>query len=248
MATVIAHVPSTSGRNRYTVRRMGDVYSCDCPAWRYQTTPLDHRVCKHILQAVPVLRDRAHPTPRAGSTRGRDMSDLVQLTHAPPGFTLRGDWYLCEKMDGVRALWDGQGTVWSRTGRAMDVPSYVTRLLPPDVVVDGELWAGRGTGEVSGTASNSSRESTLWERVQFIAFDLPGTTGGYVTRQHQLRDLARARGFARVISHQVPEQGRARWLREICDRMRAQGAEGVVLRQAQSPSAGKGDWALKIRF
>ena len=246
MASVIAHVPSTSGRHRYTVRLLGDVYSCDCPAWRFQRGPLDRRVCKHILQVHPELRDRV---PVGGvRARQRDMSDLVTLTPAPTHGHPQGDLWMCEKMDGVRALWDGEGTLWSRTGRAIDAPERVTRLLPRGVVIDGELWAGRGTGEVAGTASNSSHLSSLWRPVNFVAFDLPGARGGYVARQLELRALARAHGFGRVISHQVPEANRHAWLQQVYTRMRTQGAEGVVLRQADGPARGKGAFALKVRF
>lgn len=33
---------------RYTLERKGNVYSCTCPAWRNQSTPIEARTCKHL--------------------------------------------------------------------------------------------------------------------------------------------------------------------------------------------------------
>jgi DNA ligase-1 len=47
-------------------------------------------------------------------------------------------WYLSEKFDGVRLFWDGSA-FYSRTGRKLKVPEYITKDLPK-VPLDGELW------------------------------------------------------------------------------------------------------------
>ncbi|MBX9622927.1 MAG: hypothetical protein K2X82_03850 [Gemmataceae bacterium] len=32
----------------YTIKNVGGVYACSCPAWRTQSLPVDQRTCKHL--------------------------------------------------------------------------------------------------------------------------------------------------------------------------------------------------------
>ena len=50
-----------------------------------------------------------------------------------------------EKLDGVRAIWDGQ-TLRFRSGRQVSAPKWFLDGLPK-APLDGELWIGRGTFE-----------------------------------------------------------------------------------------------------
>ena len=76
------------------------------------------------------------------------------VTHLPPPMLARdGDpgidptgWLVSEKLDGVRARWDGQ-TLWFRSGHPVAAPDWFLAGLPRGVAIDGELWMGRGTFE-----------------------------------------------------------------------------------------------------
>ena len=37
-----------SGSSVYTLKNIGGVYSCTCPAWMHQSLPIERRTCKHI--------------------------------------------------------------------------------------------------------------------------------------------------------------------------------------------------------
>src|ERR1700760_1095621 len=37
-----------SGAKPYVLKNTGGVYSCSCPAWRNQSTPIERRTCKHL--------------------------------------------------------------------------------------------------------------------------------------------------------------------------------------------------------
>ena len=37
-----------SGAKPYELKNTGGVYSCSCPAWRNQSTPIEKRTCKHL--------------------------------------------------------------------------------------------------------------------------------------------------------------------------------------------------------
>ena len=51
-------------------------------------------------------------------------------------------WYLSEKYDGYRALWDGKN-FRSRNNNIYNVPEQFSRWLPPGIALDGELFLGR---------------------------------------------------------------------------------------------------------
>jgi DNA ligase-1 len=50
---------------------------------------------------------------------------------------------MSEKLDGVRAYWDGK-TFYSRLGNEFIAPSWFIQDLPSDMALDGELFGGRG--------------------------------------------------------------------------------------------------------
>jgi len=52
-------------------------------------------------------------------------------------------WLMSEKLDGVRALWDGARLV-SRNGNEFAAPAWFIAALPAGMALDGELYMGRG--------------------------------------------------------------------------------------------------------
>ena len=52
------------------------------------------------------------------------------------------DYWVSEKLDGVRGYWDGEKLL-TRGGEPIHAPQWFTAGWP-NVPLDGELWAGRG--------------------------------------------------------------------------------------------------------
>ena len=50
-------------------------------------------------------------------------------------------WYMSEKLDGVRAYWDGEKLI-SRNGKFFKAPKFFTKDFPK-IELDGELWTKR---------------------------------------------------------------------------------------------------------
>ncbi|MEY4591923.1 MAG: hypothetical protein RIR18_818 [Pseudomonadota bacterium] len=50
-------------------------------------------------------------------------------------------YWISEKLDGVRAIWDGQ-TLRFKSGRVITAPAWFTAGFP-NSALDGELWLGR---------------------------------------------------------------------------------------------------------
>lgn len=86
---------------------------------------------------------------------------------------------MSEKLDGVRALWDGKA-LKSRSGKKFLAPECWIQNLPP-FALDGELYIGRGKfEELLSIVSKSKCEE--WQRVGYFIFDVPNATGSLLER------------------------------------------------------------------
>jgi DNA ligase-1 len=82
------------------------------------------------------------------------------------------EYWVSEKLDGVRALWDGQALRF-RSGHLIAAPQWFTAALPPDAL-DGELWLGRGSFErLSATVRRAQPVDAQWRDVRYMVFDSP---------------------------------------------------------------------------
>jgi len=75
-------------------------------------------------------------------------------------------WLVSEKLDGVRAIWDGSKFL-SRNGREFPAPAWVIAAMPSGVILDGELWLGRGRFQETVSAVRRGD----WSALRFMIFD-----------------------------------------------------------------------------
>src|SRR5215212_1728300 len=96
--------------------------------------------------------------------------------------------WMSEKMDGVRAYWNGSQLL-SRHGKPLDVPQWFTQQLPSDTPLDGELWMGRGRYEKLMSVINlkHSDNNNQWNEVGYYVFDLPSSKEPYEERMAKLQ-------------------------------------------------------------
>jgi DNA ligase-1 len=153
---------------------------------------------------------------------------------------------MSEKLDGVRAYWDGE-TFVSRLGNSFIAPSWFTEDLPADTL-DGELWVARKKFSRAISIVRSGDAGMDWKEVSFVVFDAPNAKGGFEDRSaHAQQVLARAATkHARWHDH-VPCNG-VEHLREELARVEALGGEGLMLRQPGSPYVvGRSTSLLKVK-
>ena len=163
------------------------------------------------------------------------------------GVDLSGYW-VSEKLDGVRALWDGEG-LYSRRGNRFAAPVWFTREFPA-VALDGELWMGRGTFEVlSGVVRRQVPDEDAWRDIRFMVFDLPGHPGLFDERLRRLREIFAVIDLAQISlveQFRVADHGE---LMEVLRRVVTEGGEGLMLRLANSRHrAGRSDDLLKVKL
>jgi DNA ligase 1 len=239
-----------SGAKPYVLKNVGGVYSCSCPAWRNQSTPIERRTCKHLrkLRGEEAERQRVGTelTPRpAASAEAKDAPPLL-LAQTWDNATDLTDWWMSEKLDGVRAFWDGKQFL-SRQGNLFHAPDWFVAGLPAEPL-DGELWIGRKQFQRTVSIVRRQDKSDLWKEVRFLVFDAPGCDGGFEARLEFLSEALRAKQqpYARLHEHQrcqgLPQ------LREELARVEALGGEGLMLRQPGSVyEIGRSFTLLKIK-
>lgn len=103
-----------SARKPYVLKNVGGVYSCSCPAWRNQSLPIDKRTCKHLrrLRGDEAEQHRVGPLkPSTATTKSKQPKPTAPALLLAETWDNRqdlSDWWMSEKLDGVRALWDGR--------------------------------------------------------------------------------------------------------------------------------------------
>jgi len=156
-------------------------------------------------------------------------------------------YWVSEKLDGVRAIWDG-AQLRFRSGRRVNAPAGFLAALPAQAL-DGELWLGRGRfAELSGLVRTDPPDEAAWRQVRYMIFELPGASGDFTARiAHMVRvvDAANVPWLAVVPQRRVADRAAlAAWLAELIDG----GGEGLMLHRADAPYlTGRSDALLKLK-
>jgi DNA ligase-1 len=151
-------------------------------------------------------------------------------------------WWMSEKLDGVRAIWDGERLL-TRYGIELLAPGYFINGLPKDMKLDGELWLGRGTFDTL-VQSIFSPENEIWKKIRYMLFDLPSFDDIYENRMTRLRELS-------LPSHvQVMETFKCQGsnLKEFLRSTVEGGGEGIILNKSKSYyNVGRSDAVRKFK-
>lgn len=143
-------------------------------------------------------------------------------------------YWVSEKYDGVRARWDGHALTL-RGGGTIAAPEWFTAALPPEEMLDGELWMGRRTFDrLSGLVRRNAPEDPAWRDVRYMVFDLPGIPGPFTTRVERIRQIA---ATANVPWLQAAPQRRVAnraELQQWFDEVVIAGGEGLMLHHADA--------------
>jgi DNA ligase-1 len=242
-----------SGSKPYELKNTGGVYSCTCPAWRNQSVAIERRTCKHLRK----LRGDAAEEARVGGAlpvRARPASADGTEKEGPPLLLAEtwdtsrdlAGWWMSEKLDGVRAYWDGKQFL-SRLGNVYHAPEWFVSGLP-DEPLDGELWIGRRAFQRTVSIVRRQDKSDHWREVRFVVFDAPAHGGPFEERLEFVHAAVSRRKpeFAAALAHDVCKH--LDHLRAELARVEALGGEGLMLRQPGSKYAvGRSATLLKVK-
>ena len=240
-----------SARSPYILKNVGGVYSCSCPAWRNQSLPIERRSCKHIRSLRGSAAEDARigsvvmPAGKAAAPASRNVPPLL-LAHSWENDIDLSDWWFSEKLDGVRAYWDGSH-FWSRQGNVYRAPAWFTEQLP-NVPLDGELWLARKAFQRTVSIVRRHDATDLWREIKFVVFDAPAIADVFEARQKFLSEML---GSDRVRYAEHLKQTRCRdvaHLQSELARITALSGEGLMLRQPHSRyEIGRSSTLLKVK-
>ncbi|KAN0060697.1 hypothetical protein ACQY0O_007355 [Thecaphora frezii] len=194
-----------------------------------------------------------HPSPSKQSRRNAAEDDKVALLLAKP-WILDPDpskprtkpmdpagWWVSEKLDGVRAYWDGQ-RLYSRQKLEWNAPAWWKNRLPKDITLDGELWIRRGAFDQTSRVCRTTKSSE-WRNIKYMIFDSPSMSARPVEeRWAELAkrfgtteggDIDKLGGTEIKLVHHVQCRGREHML-EMLNDVNSKGGEGLMLRRPGS--------------
>jgi DNA ligase-1 len=243
------HLMQGSGSKPYELKNVGGVYSCSCPAWRNQSLAIEKRTCKHLRKLRGDAAEEARvgsavPPPRKAA-EDKNVPPLLLAESWDRAQDVAG-WWMSEKLDGVRAYWDGKQFL-SRLGNIYHAPDWFCAGLP-DLPLDGELWLGRKQFQRTVSIARRQDKSEHWRELRFVIFDAPAVDAAFE---------ARMEFFQKVVGKEKPPYALAH-PHEVCrdlDHLHAElsrveelGGEGLMLRQPRSRYAvGRSATLLKVK-
>ena len=161
-------------------------------------------------------------------------------------------WVMSEKLDGVRAYWDGQQLI-SRGGNVFNAPQSFLQNFPP-FALDGELWTKRNDFENIVSIVRQQHPDERWSQIHYHVFEVPDQKGGLYERLSVLQTyLEFAADFVsnKLISIEIVQQFRIKntaHLNDFLQQVVSQGGEGVVLRNpVEEFQTGRLNSALKLK-
>ncbi len=144
------------------------------------------------------------------------------------------DYWASEKLDGVRAYWDGRQLRF-RSGHPVAAPDWFVAALPAQPL-DGELWLGRGQFDrLSGIVRRTTPDDAEWRQVRYMIFELPEAPGDFTARAARIRVLVAELDLPwlqAVAQFRLPD---AAALQRRLDEIVREGGEGLMLHRADAP-------------
>jgi DNA ligase-1 len=155
-------------------------------------------------------------------------------------------YWISEKLDGVRAVWDGR-VLRFRSGNQVPAPQWFLNGLPAEAL-DGELWLARGRfDELSAIVRRREPVDEEWRRVRFMVFEMPGAAGSFTERIGRIREVTMAAQRPWVV--EVPQfrlADDAALRKKLGEIVRA-GGEGLMLHRADAAyETGRSATLLKL--
>ena len=147
-----------------------------------------------------------------------------------------GGWLVSEKLDGVRAYWDGRN-LRSRNGKILAAPGGWSAHFPP-FALDGELYTARGEFEkIQSIVMDKTPNEAAWSEIKFYVFDVPEASGGLLGRLSELEKFilkSPQAGQNLKIIKQVKVKDNAEF-EAFAEAVIAKGGEGAVVREPNAP-------------
>lgn len=164
----------------YRLKRIGSHYTCTCIGWKVQKNAPNKRTCRHLRDYLgdEFEKNRVGKLP---ADKKVALEPSQRFSHISISLLLANkydekknnpvNWWISEKLDGVRAFWNGK-CFYSRLGNPFYAPKWFTKDLPTDMHLDGELFGGRKMFQ-STVSIVKTPECDQWKKIKYHVFDAP---------------------------------------------------------------------------
>lgn len=160
---------------------------------------------------------------------GLETLPQLQLAQSYQQQEAVSDFWISEKLDGVRVFWDGK-QLRSRSGQWIKLPDELLKQLPT-FALDAELWAGRGQFQQVMQALQSSG-TELWQSIRLMVFDAPQQPGTFTERLKFLQQQLPEAAFVQLLPQQQLQTKNQ--LDALLQQVVAEGGEGLMLHHAKA--------------
>jgi len=153
-----------------------------------------------------------------------------------------------EKLDGVRALWDGAALRF-RSGRAIAAPDWFLAELPGQAL-DGELWLARNSFDrLSGTVRKAQPVDAEWRALRYMVFDAPAPDVSFALRVQRLQTLVQGAQVPWLLAVEQTQAASAHALQLRLRQVAALGGEGLMLHRVDAQwKPGRSEAVRKLKL
>lgn len=199
------------------------------------------------IRLLTLLASSAFAANALAKANAASAADSVLLAKSAPAGIDPAGYLVSEKLDGVRALWDGK-VLRFRSGRLIAAPQWFTDKLP-DTPLDGELWIARGQFDtLSGTVRKVKPVDAEWQKVNFMVFELPAGSGDFKDRALALESIVNTVAWPQLQAIEQTAIANRATLQAKLDDVVQSGGEGLMLHLANAKIAtGRSDVLLKLK-
>ena len=200
---------------------------------------------RHLLSLLTLTALGAIASPLAVAAAG--TAPPLMLANVYRAGVPLADYWVSEKMDGVRGYWDGEKLL-TRGGERIAAPAWFTAGWP-SVALDGELWAGRGQfSKAVSTVRQQTPDDAAWRGMRFMVFDLPAQGGPFTGRIPVLNKLLATLAVPWVQPVAQTQVANHQALQAMLAKTVKLGGEGLMLhRGASLYRAQRNDDLLKVK-
>ena len=174
-----------------------------------------------------------------------EKPNLLLLKSYKDGLHVDG-WLMSEKLDGVRAYWDGEKLI-SRAGNEFKAPLWFTKDFPP-FAIDGELWSKRGDFDNISGIVRTQTPNKQWRQLTYNIFEVPHQNGGLLSRLSVLEEYLNKypSHYIKILKQSTCKD--EKHLKTFLKDVETKGGEGIVIRDRDVPYINKRtSKALKVK-
>lgn len=156
------------------------------------------------------------------------------------------NWYMSEKLDGIRAYWNGKELI-SKNGNKIYAPNWFIKDFPP-FELDGELWTKRDDFENIQNIVLDTNPSNKWKEITYNIFEVPNTKGDFPKRLEKLENwlLKNPNPYIKIISQIICKNKTD--LIYYQEKLSNKRAEGIILKNPNLEyEIGRSDNLLKVK-